>query len=200
MNQTLRGSCRLLLVLGAALMIAVFSAIGGTSAEASGYGKNRVTAYNDVLLRTYPQSWSIGTLFKGQHFDVQGYQSGYAWGYAWGSYNGCAWVRADALTKVGSHTSPDCGSKRRLRLNDYAHAPAKGYPDGRLTAKFKVTCQDAGLYGNYRGSRHLNRHYNLGYGTPVGWRYTTGDRRSAMVRYDAGNKWGFILRKCIGPR
>ena len=47
---------------------------------------------------------------------------------------------------------------------------------------------------------HLDRHYNLGYGTLVGWRYTTGDRRSAMVRYDAGNKWGFILRSCIGPR
>ena len=109
----------------------------------------------DVLLRTYPQSWAIGTLYSGQVFDVQGHRSGYAWGFAGGHFGGCAWVRASELgpTRKNVH-APSCGKKRRLPLRASVHAPAKGYPPAtfpgqtkrRLTAPAKITCKRAGRY------------------------------------------------------
>jgi hypothetical protein len=192
----------------AALAAAGLLATGLAAAQpAAAAGTAGVVTANDVYLRTYPQSWFIGTLLKGDHFDVQGEQSGYYWGYAQGDYNGCAWVLASAVDK-GSYASdaPDCGAPQRLALPDSSHAPADGYdtdgdgtPD-RLTLEYKVTCVDAGMYGNYRGAHHLTHRVDLTQGTPVGWRWTTSDGQSAVVRWDAGDLWAFIPRECVGPR
>src|SRR4051794_1939349 len=174
-------------------------ALPATSAGAAGTA-GTVTA-QDAYLRPYPQSWFVGTLRKGDHFDVQGAQSGYYWGYAQGSYNGCAWIVASSVDKGTSPSSaPDCGAPQRLPLPDSAHAPADGYdtdgdgtPD-RLTAPYKITCPTA-LYGNYRGGQLLdavNGGAQLAVDTPVGWRWTTADGHAAAVRYDAGDVWAFV--------
>jgi hypothetical protein len=188
----------LLVVLGCVLAVA---------APAGAVGSRHTVTAQDVYLRSYPESWFIGTLYQGSTFDVQGEQSGYYWGYAFGNFDGCAWVLASALTTgTGTANAPSCGLSGRLPLGDSAHTPAAGIdtngdgvPD-RLTAPYQVVCQSAGLYGNYRGGAHHDFRFTLGPGTPVGWRYTTGDGRSAAIRYDAGDTWAFIPRECIAPR
>lgn len=191
------------------LLAAVTLAAAGTVAAAgpaAAVGVRHTVTSQDVYLRSYPQSWFIGTLYAGSTFDVQGAQSGYSWGYAYGNFTGCAWVLSSSL-RVGSGpaNAPDCGTPRRLPLDDSAHTPAEGIdtngdgvPD-RLTAPYTIVCQSAGLYGNYR-SGHRDHKYDLPAGTPVGWRWTTGDGRSAAVRYDAGDTWAFVPRSCIAPR
>lgn len=192
------------------VLAAVAVAAAGTvtaAAPAGAVGVRHTVTAQDVYLRSYPQSWFIGTLYQGGTFDVQGTQSGYSWGYAYGNFGGCAWVLSSALSPGrGTANAPDCGAPRRLPLNDSAHTPADGIdtdgdgvPD-RLTAPYKIVCQSAGLYGNYRGGQHHDHEYDLPAGTPVGWRWTTGDGRSAAVRYDAGDTWAYVLRSCIAPR
>ncbi|WP_255952387.1 hypothetical protein [Streptomyces odontomachi] len=189
---------------GAAALTFTTLAVGS---PASATGTAGVVTANDAYLRTYAQSWMIGTLLKGDHFDVQGEQSGYYWGYAQGDFNGCAWIVASSVDKGTSASSaPDCGAPQRIALPDSAHAPADGYdtngdgtPD-RLTLEYKVTCQSAGMYGNYRGGHHLTHRVDLPVNTPVGWRWTTSDGQSAVVRWDAGDLWAYIPRDCVGPR
>lgn len=194
-----------LAALGAAALTATTLVLGG---PASATGTAGVVTANDAYLRTYAQSWMIGTLLKGDHFDVQGEQSGYYWGYAQGEYNGCAWIVASAVDKGTSASSaPDCGAPQRIALPDSEHAPADGYdtngdgkPD-RLTLEFKVTCASGtGMYGNYRGGQHRTHRVDLPVNTPVGWRWTTADGQSAVVRWDAGDLWAYIPRNCVGPR
>jgi hypothetical protein len=189
---------------GAAALTCTALAAGS---PASATGTAGVVTANDAYLRTYAQSWMIGTLLKGDHFDVQGEQSGYYWGYAQGDFNGCAWIVASSVDKGTSASgAPDCGAPQRIALPDSSHAPADGYdtngdgtPD-RLTLEYQVTCQSAGMYGNYRGGRHLTHRVDLPLGTPVGWRWTTADGQSAVVRWDAGDLWAYIPRNCVGPR
>lgn len=198
--------------LGTLLAAAVLAAVGpvaavGTAAPAGAVGTRHTVTAQDVYLRSYPQSWFIGTLYSGGTFDVQGEQSGYYWGYAYGNFTGCAWVSSGSVQPSGgTANAPDCGPPRRLPLTDSAHTPADGIdtdgdglPD-RLTAPYQIVCQSAGLYGNYRGGQHHDHKYDLVAGTPVGWRWTTGDGRSAAVRYDAGDTWAFVPRSCIAPR
>ena len=168
----------------------------------------------DVLLRTHPQAWAIGTHFAGDRFDPQCVLRGYALGYAGGKFNGRAWVLARPIP--GARNAPRCRREFRIPLRASAHAPAKGYPCSvfecqrdergrlkrRLTYPSKVneTCRRAGIFGNYRRGRHFDRHRLLSSKTPIGWRYTTGDGRSAMVRYHRGNIWGFVRKACVVRR
>lgn len=98
-----------------------------------------------VLIRTAPQSWSLGVLVPGNGFDVQYSDDtgrfgpkGYAWGRAYfgpnNRYSRCVWVRLnrDTLEKRNPQPAPgqSCGSPRRLSIDRYARkrAPAMGYP------------------------------------------------------------------------
>jgi hypothetical protein len=60
-----------------------------------------------------------------------------------------------------------------------------------------VTCQTAGLYGNYSNGHHSNKIKDLPAGTWLGVRYRTSDGNSADVLWHDGDKWGFMLTSCF---
>ena len=71
-----------------------------SSASAAGIGTNTVDA-DSVYVRPEPQSWAIGTLYRGDRMDVQEVtDGGYAYGYIYGSFNGCG-VDCDRLPEEG---------------------------------------------------------------------------------------------------
>lgn len=167
-----------------------------------------VTSRHPVYIRTKPQSWSIGTLYRHQQFYVHGEEGGYYWGYAYGNFKGHGWVSKKALTPqllsgviVPIPELPaEPLSSRYLSIFDYgtAHTPADA-PKGKLTIHVRLT-HNAFLHGNYRRGKasdardHLIHIIHAGRHNLLGWRYMTKDGRFCMVRHDRLNLWGFVRR------
>ena len=59
-----------------------------------------------------------------------------------------------------------------------------------------ITCNTAGIYGNYSGGSHKSWITDLPVGTPIGVRYITSDGRSSDVLWHGGGTWGFVLASC----
>jgi hypothetical protein len=163
-------------------------------------GLHVVTSHS-TYIRTRNQSWSIGTLYEGQQFDVQGEEKGYCWGYAFGNFKGHGWVNASSLDPKKKHgAGPHAPQKppRHLDINRYASAyTPPDAPKGRLTIHVRLT-RNSYLYGNYRHGRVSDPHGHLvhvlsgGEHNLVGFRYVTRDGRFCMVRHDSLNLWGFM--------
>ncbi len=164
---------------------------------------------DSVYVRPKPQSGAIGTLYRGEHMDVQEVTAGgWAYGYVYGSFNGCAWVDQTYLRKSDSTVANPCPTDDATRKPSEAQMfsawsdPAK--PDG--VEWHTVDCAPAGAtrsaYGNYRGD-FKNKYGEISVGSGIDWRYTTKDGAAAMVKNTANTvgapAWFFIPRACIAP-
>lgn len=151
-----------------------------------------VTA-DDVSVRPAEGSpWSKGTLFKGQGFQVGATTSnGWAYGRATGEAERCGWVLISQINST-TRTDTSCGAPKSEPLGDREHVPGGGPSE-----RWYVTCDSATLHGNYGGPGQLRSPTSsVGLGTPVGWRYTTGDGYAASIDGPTGTP-RFILRECV---
>jgi hypothetical protein len=164
-----------------------------------------VTSVHPLYIRTRPQSWSIGTLYRGQEFDAQAEEDEYFWGYAFGSFKGHGWVSKKVLAKKPHHDTAHSHQKppTHLRISDYAGASTpRDAPKHRLSIHVRVA-RNAYLYGNYRHGKIDHSHKRFihpidgGKPTFVGWRYITRDGRFCMVRHERLDLWGFIKTRNI---
>lgn len=179
--------------LRSSILLAVFGAVAIAGASASSAGAAYVTA-SDTSVRTAPGSWEIGTLFAGQGFSIREVQGAWAWGKAGGSFGGCGWALVQSLNSGNASSGGDeCGAARELPLGDQNHVAGNGPAEA-----WKVTCQSATLFGNYRNGGHLDGRETVTAGQTVGWHYTTGDGNSVAVDGPSGT-WRFLLRSCVSP-
>ncbi|HEX2070880.1 MAG TPA: hypothetical protein VHF90_04440 [Thermoleophilaceae bacterium] len=177
-------------------------------ASASADATYSVTS-DSVYVRPKPQSWAIGTLYRGEHMDVQEITAGgWAYGYVYGSFNGCAWVDQTYIRKSDSTVVNRCPTDDATRKPAESQMfsawsdPAK--PDG--VEWHTVDCAPAGAtrsaYGNYRGD-FKNKYGEIPVNSGIDWRYTTKDGAAAMVKNTANAvgapAWFFIPRACIAP-
>lgn len=196
MKDPVRKSIRLL---AAGLVPTLFIATSSMAAT--------VTA-NDVYLRSYVKSYTVGSLKKGQAFRVQYSKSGFHWGYAGGDFKGCAWVATGDVKSGGGQSLPTCpappthGGPTTLINGGYAaSSPAPTGSQDVLPKKY-ISCSSAGMYGNYRRGKHYEKFLTLNKNTKVAWRYETPDHRSAMIFYEPNTqrKWGFIRSSCLSDK
>jgi hypothetical protein len=105
--------------LACAVLAASLAGVGASSASAASIGYNIVVAQDLYVRHTPEDGLFIGTLNKGEHFNVQQLWFGWAWGFAYGNANKCGWVLTGSasnpylVTSTDPHgTPPDCGAPR----------------------------------------------------------------------------------------
>jgi len=171
-----------------------FLAVLFTTLAVTGTAHAAAVTAVDVSVRPAEGSpWSKGTLFKGEGFQVGATTgNGWAYGRAKGSAERCGWVLISELSST-TRTDTTCGDPKTEPLEDSEHV-AGGGPSER----WYVTCESATLFGNYGGAAGNLRSAasTVTLGTPVGWRYTTGNGYAASIDGPTGTP-RFILRSCI---
>jgi hypothetical protein len=173
-----------------------------------------------IYARTGPQSWCIGNLLHGDHFEVERGSDTYAWGRAFErGFRGHCWVSKKHLSPY-PHTK-NTSHDQRFNINDIARSHTlthgilnPGYADPRLTVRVEVKSKSTLFYRNYwhdfpfefpyslpPGRRLFNplHGHPLHRGHPLGWRYTTNDKVAAMVIDFKHHPplWGFVYRANI---
>lgn len=194
-----------------ALSIAALAATAGT-AWANGTAR-KVTA-EDVMIRDYKGSYTIGRLKKGEIFDVQATPyAGWYWGYAHGHFNGCGFIQADAAPKSSGDaparggktcgawpTKPGPATLIATGLVDPASVSGGGgHADTHNVYLAQAQCA---VYGNpYANADDIFRHTSKTLKHPRFMRFQTRDKKMAMVMDNnfKHNKWGYILNSCLKP-
>jgi hypothetical protein len=182
-----------------------------------------VVKAESIYARTGPQSWCIGNLFHGDHFEIEGGSDTYAWGRAFGKgFQGHCWISKKALSPHPPTKQTSHGKRFHIYNIAAAHTATLGKLESgethpHLTIHIRVTAERSSLYGNYWhnfpyqfpftapfGVRSLHGLLPcttdaLPRGYPLGWRYTTKDTLAAMVLDYKHNppRWGFISRADI---
>jgi hypothetical protein len=157
----------------------------------------------DVYMRSFVQSYPVGVLNQGQRFDVKSTRSGYHWGYAHGNFKGCTWVAAAEVTGSSANSGTTCPAPPTSggpeTLINWGYAARDPYPKLENMPLKTISCGTAGMYGNYRQGKHLDKFLTLKSGAQVYWRYTSPDKRSVMVMNNANpsRKWGYVLASCL---
>ena len=78
-----------------------------------------------------------------------------------------------------------------------ADADVETQADTDYTYHAIVTCQSAGLYGNYSPGDLRDKRYDVYYGNKIGVRKGAGDSYAAVVLDYGPNTWGFMQRDCL---
>jgi len=160
---------------------------------------------DDVLVRSGPQSFALGRLYRGEAFDVSYRDSnGWMWGYAWGHVNGCAWVQLavgsnapnfDAAPAPPAGHARSCGTHRQFAAGDFSAGDADvNAIDGQT---LNVTCASFETWGNWNHSGPQHRSHGSRSDQSVRLRYTVRGGGGAMVRLGPG-EWLFMRRECLG--
>ena len=173
-------------------------------------GRYEVAAEN-LTLRSDAGSYAIGTLQKGEGFDVHEASGDgeYVWGFAYGEVNRCVWAQFQGVNQMSGKNmlnldgpkedhKDQCGDQRRIQPEEFSNCTKNDDPDGGTPVAVNG-CTNPSYWDNwdYKAQTGLGEpRGTVTSGTQVSWRYVTSDGKGVMANL-AGGEWLFILRECF---
>lgn len=196
--------------LGAFLLAALLC-----SSEAAHAATAYYVSANDVYVRSKPQSYAMGRLYKDQRIDIQYVDSnGWGYGYAYGYVNRCVWVQYSYYSTVNFWTHGTTVSTKCRTTNMYLDESE--FTNGEIWSNSTGTdgvvhriAKDTYAWDNWAWGQGWGNHYYRGIsGAGSYWkiRYTTNDGVGVMARpcyFDSTGTlkclrdWMFILRAAL---
>lgn len=173
-------------------------------------GRYEVVAEN-LTLRSDAGSYAIGTLRKGESFDVHEADGNgeYVWGFAYGEVNRCVWAQFQGENQMsGKHMlnldgpneehKDQCGVRRRIQPEEFSNCTKNDDANGGTPVRINE-CTNPSYWDNWdpKAQNGLGEpRGTLSPKTQVRWRYVTPDGKGVMANL-AGGEWSFILRECF---